>query len=147
MYITKVGGITMTKKKFNIAWVALAFMVGIFSNSTAYAAKEAGDTPVYDEATYTKYVEDTMKKLDKLYLEFCGTCNTEASKAAKARQEYYAAVRDLLMRMNERFDSLDPKAGAALSATEVLVNIHVLTMLVDVLTATQMENLAGHPHN
>jgi len=49
--------------------------------------------------------------------------------------------------MNARFDSLDPKKGAALSHTEVLVNIHVLTMLVDILTATQMEVMAEHPHN
>ena len=137
----------MTKDKFNVAWIALAFLVGIFCNTAVFAAKEGGGTPVYDEAAYTKYVEDTMKKLDKLYLEFCATCDTEASKAVKARKEYYGIVRDLLMRMNDRFDSLDPKAGAALSPTEVLVNIHVLTMLIDVLTATQMENLESHPHN
>jgi hypothetical protein len=137
----------MIKKKLNVAWVALAFVVGIFCSMAAYGAKDAGDTPVYDEAAYTKYVEDTMKKLDKLYLEFCGTCNKEASKAAKARKEYYEIVRGLLMKMNDRFDGLDPKRGAALSPTEVLVNIHVLTMLVDVLTATQMENLESHPSN
>ena len=137
----------MIKKSFNIAWIGLAFLVGIFCNTAVYAAKEAGDTPVYDEAAYTKYVEDTMKKLDKLYLEFCATCEKDASKAVKARKEYYETVRDLLARMNDRFDGLDPKRGAALSPTEVLVNIHVLTMLIDVITATQMADLADHPHN
>ena len=88
-----------------------------------------------------------MKKLDSLYLQFCGTCNVDASKAAKARKEYYVTARELLQNMNARFDSLDPKKGAALSSTEVLVNIHVLSMLVDILTATQMEHMAEHPHN
>ncbi|KPJ90099.1 MAG: hypothetical protein AMJ53_14880 [Gammaproteobacteria bacterium SG8_11] len=135
----------MTKKRSNITWVALAFMVGVFCNTATYAAE--GDIPVYDESAYTKYVEDTMNKLNKLYLEFCGTCNTEASKAAKARKEYYDTVRELLQHMNAKFDSLDPKKGAALSGTEVLVSMHVLTMLVDILTATQMEDLASHSHN
>ena len=48
--------------------------------------------------------------------------------------------------MNARFDKLDPKAGAALSPTETLVSIHALTMLVDILTATQLEHMAAHPY-
>jgi hypothetical protein len=127
--------------------VALIFMASAFYGNSALAAAKSGDIPVYDEAAYTNYVENTMKKLDSLYLQFCGTCNVDASKAAKARNEYYATVRELLERMNARFDSLDPKKGAALSHTEVLVNIHVLTMLVDILTVTQMEVMADHPHN
>jgi hypothetical protein len=49
--------------------------------------------------------------------------------------------------MNSRFDELDPKKGAALSPTESLVSIHALTMLVDILTATQLEQMAAHPYN
>lgn len=118
----------------------------LYGNSS-YAAAKSGDISVYDESAYTEYVEKTMKKLDSLYLQFCGTCNVDAAKAAKARKEYYATVRELLEGMNARFDKLDPKKGAALSSTEVLVNIHVLTMLVDMLTATQMEAMADNPHN
>ena len=127
--------------------VALTFMASAFYTNSAIAAAKAGDIAVYDEAAYTEHVEKTMKKLDSLYLQFCGTCNVDASKAAKARKEYYAIVRELLEGMNARFDSLDPKKGAALSSTEVLVNLHVLTMLVDILTATQMEVMEDHPHN
>ena len=127
--------------------VAVTFMASAFYENSVSAESKAGDITVYDETAYTKYVENTMKKLDSLYLQFCGTCNVDASKAAKARKEYYATVRELLQHMNARFDSLDPKKGAALSSTEVLVNIHVLTMLVDILTATQMEVMAEHPHN
>lgn len=70
-----------------------------------------------------------------------------SAKANKARQEFLTTVRELLQRMNDKFDSLDPKAGAALSPTETLVSIHVLTMLVDILTQTQIEAAAEHPYN
>ena len=126
---------------------ALMFIMAAFYGGNAYAESKAGEIAVYDEVAYTEYVENTMKKLDSLYLQFCGTCNIDAAKAAKARQEYYASVRELLQGMNARFDNLDPKKGAALSSTEVLVNMHVLTMLVDILTATQMEAMADNPHN
>ena len=122
-------------------------MTGTIYGTSAYAATKAGEVAVYDEAAYTEYVANTMKKLDSLYLQFCGTCNVDASKAVKARNEYYATVRELLQGMNARYDQLDPKKGAALSSTEILVNMHVLTMLVDILTATQMQALADNPHN
>lgn len=136
----------MNLKRLTSAIVALAFVGSTFMGQSVYAASKTGDTPVYDEAAYTEHVEKTMKKLDKLYLQFCGTCTTDMSKAEKARKEYYVTVRELMQHMNARFDNLDPKKGAALSSTEVLVNIHVLTMLVDMLTATQMENMADHAY-
>ena len=88
-----------------------------------------------------------MKKLDKLYLDFCDTCGTDTATASQSRQEFLVTVRDLMQYMNSRFDELDPKKGAALSPTESLVSIHALTMLVDILTATQLEQMAAHPYN
>lgn len=124
----------------------LVFVASAFLCAATYAADKAVDTSVYDESAYTDYVSDTMEKLDRLYLDFCSTCNVDASKAEKARQEFLTTVRDLMQHMNARFDELDPKTGAALSPTETLVSIHVLTMLVDILAATQLENMAEHPY-
>ena len=104
------------------------------------------NAPYYDEAAYTEYVQAQMKKLDQLYLDFCASCNVDADKAAKARKEFLVSVRDLMQYMNGRFDALDPKAGAALSGTETLVSIHALTMLVDILTATQIDEMTPNPH-
>jgi len=104
------------------------------------------NAPYYDEAAYTEYVQAKMKKLDQLYLDFCASCNVDADKAAKARKEFLLNVRDLMQYMNGRFDALDPKAGAALSGTETLVSIHALTMLVDILTATQIDAMTPNPH-
>jgi phosphoribosylformylglycinamidine (FGAM) synthase-like enzyme len=137
----------MTSNRIITILAALMLIASTLYGNSAYAAAKSGEIAVYDESAYTEYVEKTMKKLDSLYLQFCGTCNVDAAKAAKARKEYYSTVRELLEGMNARFDKLDPKKGAALSSTEVLVNIHVLTMLVDILTATQMEAMADNPHN
>ena len=109
-------------------------------------AQESMDSMVYDETAYTDYVEATMEKLDRLYLDFCATCNVDASRAGAAKREFLVTVRDLMQHMNGRFDALDPKAGAALSHTETLVSIHVLTMLVDILTEIQIEEMTAHPY-
>ena len=128
----------------------LVLSIGLlfFASSTAFA--QAGDSPVpssmYDEAAYTAYVEGKMKELDGLYLQFCETCGVDSSEAAAARKEFLVSVRDLMQHMNARFDALDPKKGAALSGTETLVSIHALTMLVDILTATQLEHMTKHPY-
>jgi hypothetical protein len=102
---------------------------------------------IYDEAAYTEYAENTMKKLDALYLDFCATCGVDATKSRLAREEFLATVRELMQHMNARYDALDPKAGAALSPTETLVSIHAMTMLVDMLAAVQIEQMAYHPYN
>lgn len=136
----------MLLKNLASTLVALTFVMITISGQTVLAA-ENGGTPVYDESAYTEYVENTMKELDKLYLQFCGTCGVSGDKAAKARQEYYKLSRDLMQYMNAKLDNLDPKKGAALSPTETLVNIHALLMLVDMLTATQMELMADNPQN
>ncbi len=133
------------KRQFLIP-VLLVFAASAFPGTVAHADDETG-YGVYDEAAYTQYVEDAMKKLDKLYLDFCDTCGVDTAKASQARQEFLVTVRDLLQYMNSRFDELDPKTGAALSPTESLVSIHALTMLVDILTATQLEQMAAHPYN
>ena len=117
-----------------------------FAIAPAAAGEQAAPavaTDVYDEAAYTQYVEDTMKKLDKLYLEFCAACDTDREAAWHARQEFLVTVGDLMKHMNSRFDRLDPKQGAALSPTETLVSIHALTMLVDILSTTQLEKLTA----
>jgi len=145
----------MTMKRQVLAMVWVVFAAIAFLGAAAHADDKATGRPVseeaayavYDEAAYTEYVENSLKKLDELYLEFSDNCGTNASMARQAKQEFLATVRDLMQYMNSRFDKLDPKSGAALSYTESLVSIHVLTMLVDILTATELEQMAAHPYN
>ena len=137
----------MNLKRQISTMIWLVFAVGASFGAVAYADNEPTENAIYDEVAYSEYVENTMKKLDKLYLEFCATCDVDASKARQARQEFLVTVRELMQQMNSRFDSLDPKLGAALSHTDTLVSVHALTMLVDILTATQIQQMAAHPYN
>ncbi len=134
----------MTCRKFLIGGVFLA--IAPFITTGYVMAEETAASMVYEDTAYTEYVEATMAKLDKLYLDFCGSCGVDAAKAGAAKREFLVTVRDLMQYMNGRFDSLDPKAGAALSPTETLVSIHALTMLVDILTAIQIEEMTAHPY-
>jgi hypothetical protein len=142
-------------KRQILAMVWSVFAAIAFLGATAQADDKAAGNPisdetayaVYDEAAYTEYVENSMKTLDRLYLDFCASCGADASKSRLAKQEFLVIVRDLMQYMNSRFDKMDPKAGAALSHTESLVSIHVLTMMVDILAATEIEQMAAHPYN
>ena len=133
-----------------LASAALLVVAAIACNA-AFAGEPAAESTaagidVYDEAAYTEYVEQTMQKLDALYLDFCATCGVDASKSRIAKQEFLATVRELMQYMNARYDALDPKKGAALSPTEALVSIHAMTMLVDMLAASQLDLMAQHPY-
>ena len=130
---------------------SMLLVIAAFASNALFAgepAVEAADVgiDVYDETAYTEYVESTMQKLDALYLDFCDTCGVDAAKARMAKAEFLATVRELMQYMNTRYDALDPKKGAALSPTEALVSIHAMTMLVDMLAASQLELMAQHPY-
>lgn len=138
-------------RRRNLLIGAVILATGFLASGALSAAppedqQQGTELSVYDEAAYNEYVENTMQKLDKLYLDFCATCGTDVTKARLAKEEFLATVRDLMQYMNSRFDQLDPKQGDALSPTETLVSVHALTMLVDILTATQIEQMAAHPY-
>lgn len=133
--------------------ISAALLAGaLFMSGAAFSAPPGDPTDdpglsVFDETAYTEYIETTMTKLDKLYLEFCDTCGNDAASARLAKEEFLAIVRELMQHMNAKYDSLDPKQGAALSPTDTLVSLHALTMLVDILAATEIQQMAAHPFN
>jgi hypothetical protein len=122
--------------------VAFVFNLGVID----VTADEKTGISVYDETAYTEYVESMMDRLDQLYIEFSDTRGVDAPAATIAEKEFLVAVHELMQYMNKKFDGMDPKKGAALSPTETLVSIHVHTMLIDMLAATQLEHLAQHPY-
>jgi hypothetical protein len=124
--------------------MALLLSSSLFAGPPPAEATEA--SYMYDEGAYTEYVESTMQKLDLLYLDFCGACGVDMEKATVAKKEFLITVRELMQHMNGRFDELDPKQGASLSPTETLVSVHALTMLVDILAQTQLEEMTQHPY-
>ena len=124
--------------------------IALLLSGSLFAGPPPAESPeasyMYDEGAYSEYVESTMEKLDLLYLDFCGACGVDTEKATVAKKEFLITVRELMQHMNGRFDTLDPKQGASLSATETLVSVHALTMLVDILAQTQLEEMTPHPY-
>ena len=136
----------MNRLRIDIKATVVTLALLLLTAPGAQAAEDAAAMTFYDEGAYTEFVENKMKELDALYLQFCEACGSEPADAARARQQFLTSVRELMQHMNARFDALDPKAGAALSPTETLVSVHALTMLVDILTATQLEHMTKHPY-
>jgi hypothetical protein len=130
---------------------ALLVATAVLMSATLFAAtpeEEAATLPadVYDEAAYTQYVEDTMNTLDQLYLDFLDAKGVDAAKARITREEFLTTAHELMHRMNAKYDDLDLKKGASLSATDTLVSVHAMTMLVDILASTELEQMAAHPY-
>jgi hypothetical protein len=109
-------------------------------------SNEVADITFYDEAAYTEYVENMMTELDQLYIEFTEAQGKDAATAFQTRKAFLTKAHDLMHSMNARYDKMDPKAGAALSPTETLVNMHALIMLIDILSETQLDELTKHPY-
>lgn len=91
-------------------------------------------TDAYDAVAYTEFMESNLKDLHHLYLKAVDK-NSPQGIAEQARQAYIAKTRDVLFKMNTRFDNMEIKQGASLSNTEMLINTHIVTMLVDMLAA------------
>ena len=136
----------MKMRRFLLTICMATLAIAAVTTSGTSASEDTVGVPAYDANAYTEYVETTMKELDRLYLEFCAACGKSGPEATKARQEFLVLVRDLMQNMNKKFDGMDPKMAAALSQTETLVSVHALTMVVDILAATQLEQLAAHPY-
>ena len=130
---------------------ALLVATAVLMSATLFAAtpqEEAVElsADVYDEAAYTQYVEDTMETLDQLYLDFLDAQGVDAARVRIVREEFLGTVHELMQYMNARYDDLDMKKGAALSATDTLVSVHAMTMLVDILASTELEQMAAYPY-
>ena len=123
----------MKIKSHTMMAVVLMLLLNVSLVTNVGAAKADDSLCCYDEATYTEQMEKDMEKLDKLYLQYADK-STPTGKAEKAKREYFKISRVLLSNMNAKFDKLDPKTGAALSHSELLLINHVQVMLLDMLT-------------
>ncbi len=124
----------MPTKITTLSTVLFAFVLNVLIGTNAFAIHAPGHVPMYDEDAYTNKLDAKMKKLDKLYLQAIDK-NLSQGKVLQAKREYFKVARELLQSMNERFDKLDPKKGAALSHTEMLMINHIQVMLLDMLTS------------
>ena len=94
---------------------------------------------LYDESAYTKQVEASMNEMHTLYLKAFDT-NISKHEADKIKKEYYKISQGLIRDMHQRVMSLNVKAGAALSHTDILLSTHMSLMLLDMLAAEQLSD-------
>ena len=54
---------------------------------------------------------------------------------AEAKQKAFKTAREMLLLIDRRIHKLDPKKGAQLSPTEILVNTHIMVVVLDLLVS------------
>ena len=103
-------------------------------SGVASSADEREHLKYYDESSYTATVTKEMAELDALY-QTAMSKDVSQGEAEQARQKMLKLSRHLLQHLNERNASINIKEGAALSPTEVLLNIRVMGRVLDILVA------------
>jgi len=113
----------MNMKRVLSTVAAMAFMTSVgLTSVVAHAAEES----------LTDYAHPTIVKLDKLYLQYVDK-DIDRGEAEKAKREYFKLARQLLAKMNERFDKIEADGSHKLSNEDTFISIHVLTMLLDMM--------------
>ena len=120
------------KSKLIASLVALSMCMGAAS---VYAAEPPQD--LYDEDAYTKYMETTIDELNALHAK-ANDKTIPQGEAEAARLAAFRKAREAVQFMDNRFNKMKIKEGATLSHTEVLMDIHVLTMLVDLIASEHL---------
>lgn len=109
---------------------AMVFMMSVgLSTGVAHAAEES----------FTDHAFATMQKLDKLYLQYVDK-SIDRGTAEKAKREYFKLARQLLLKMNDKFDQIENQESHELSKEDTYISIHILTMLIDMMAYEHLED-------
>ena len=95
---------------------------------------QAADVPgdVFDETQYSATMESLLTELQKAH-EITKDPKRSQGDVEKAKQKAFKTAREMLRLIDNRLHKLDIKQGAQLSATEMLVNTHVMVVMLDLL--------------
>jgi len=89
-----------------------------------------------DEA-YMSGMSKTIADLNALYAK-ANDKNIPQGEAEQARIAAFRKAREALKTMDKRFDTLKGMEGAALTPSETLMNIHIMTMLLDMVASEHL---------
>lgn len=132
------------KKNHSPAIIALALLIGLFVAPAGFCAEMTPSSLVFDDATYTAEIEKAHQKLHMLYGKSFDK-SLPLGQREKARREFFKASQDLNKKMHNRVMMLDPKQGAALSHTDILLSTHLLLMTTDMLSTLQQDIWENDP--
>lgn len=125
-------------KYHSILLATFALFVCMLAVPVASSDEMTPSSLVFDDATYTAEIEKAHEKLHALYGK---VINKSLSKdqREKARRGFFEVSQDINKKMHSRVMSLDPKKGAALSHTDILLSTHLLLMTTDMLSTIQQD--------
>ena len=106
--------------------------------SNSLAVQDSDSSYVYDESTYSVETEKAMDKMHMLFMKAFDK-SSPSGEREKARREYMKIGKGLIRGMHERVMALDVKKGAALSHTDVLLAVHMMSMMLDMMATIQQE--------
>lgn len=89
------------------------------------------------EEAYMSGMSKTIADLNALYAK-ANDKDIPQGEAEKARIAAFAMAREALASMDKRFDTLKGMEGAALTPGETLMNIHIMTMLLDMMASEHL---------
>ena len=117
-------------KQYTVLGLAV-YLAAAAVSFTGTPAQAQAPTDLCDDA-YLTYMKATISELNGLYLK---SINKKVSQgeAEVARQAAFRKAREAFAYMDKRFDSMDIDEGAALCHRELLMDIHLMTMMMDMV--------------
>lgn len=126
-------------KKYHLAvMTSLTFFICFLVVPVASSDEMTPSSLMFDDATYTAEVDKAHQKLHVLYGKALNKSLT-AIERDKARRGFFKISQETNKKMHSRVMMLDPKKGAALSHTDILLSTHLLLMTADMVSTIQQD--------
>jgi hypothetical protein len=125
----------MMTKQYKVLGLAV-YLAATAACFTGTSAQAQAPTDLCDDA-YLAYMKGTISELNGLYLK---SMDKKASQgeAEVARQAAFRKAREAFAYMDKRFDTMNVDQGAALCHRELLMDIHLMTMMMDMVASEHL---------
>ena len=126
----------MIKNRLTTFMLAIFFAMGTAMMSIS---AQAADVPqdAFDELHYDSRMQHLLKELQNAH-EATKDPRLSQGQKAEAKQKAFKTAREMLLLIDRRIHKLDPKKGAQLSPTEILVNTHIMVVVLDLLVSESL---------
>ena len=124
----------MIRSRIHRAFIATLFTVLGATISMQVHTAEPVQQDAFEEAAYSEQMQKLMDELHKSFAKARDT-SIPQGEAEKARQAAFKTARRMLKIIDNRIHKLNIKEGGALSATDILVQSHVFTVVLDLLAS------------
>ncbi len=114
----------------------VVYLAAAAASFTGTSAQAQAPTDLCDDA-YLTYMKATISELDGLYLKSKDK-KIPQGEAEVARQAAFSKAREAFAYMDKRFDAMNVDEGAALCHRELLMDIHIMTMIMDMVASEHL---------